>query len=126
MSSCPCGSGDAYDDCCGRYHRGERTAPTAEALMRSRYCAFAVGDAAYLLDTWHPSTRPATLSLDDGPTWRHLAIVRTEQGSPWDAEGVVEFVARYASSAGRGQLHEASRFVREGGRWWYVDGVVAD
>ncbi|MDM7854746.1 YchJ family protein [Cellulomonas alba] len=126
MDRCPCGSGDAYDDCCGRYHRGDAAAPTAEALMRSRYSAFAVGDAAYLLSSWHPRTRPATLELDDDVTWRHLDVVRTEHGSPWDTAGTVEFTAHFASPAGRGRLHEVSRFVREGGRWFYVDGVTSD
>lgn len=126
MDRCPCGSGDAYDDCCGRYHRGDATAPTAEALMRSRYSAFAVGDAAYLLTTWHPRTRPAALELDDDVTWRHLDVVRTEHGGPWDDDGTVEFTAHFVSSAGRGRLHEVSRFVREDGRWFYVDGVTSD
>jgi SEC-C motif-containing protein len=63
--SCPCGSGYLYPDCCGPLHDGEAPAPTAMALMRSRYCAFALGRAGYLLDTWHPSTRPDQLELDD-------------------------------------------------------------
>jgi len=126
MGRCPCGSGDAYDDCCGCCHRGDAVAPTAEALMRSRYSAFAVGDAAYLLASWHASTRPATLELDAGTTWRHLDVVRTERGSPWDTAGVVEFTAHFASEARRGRLHEVSRFVHEGGRWFYVDGVTSD
>jgi len=125
MSDCPCGSGDGYDVCCGALHAGRRPAPTAEALMRSRYTAFAVRDAAYLLATWHPSNRPDVLDLDDDVTWRRLEIVRTDAGGPWDEEGLVEFVAHYAEPAGRGRLHETSRFVREDGRWLYVDGVVA-
>jgi SEC-C motif-containing protein len=127
---CPCLSGDAYGSCCGRYHAGLRPgpyAPTAEALMRSRYSAFAVGDAAYLRATWHPSTRPADLDLDDDVEWRRLDIVRTEAGGPFDTAGVVEFVAHHRSRADRsdrGRLHEVSRFVREGERWYYVDGTT--
>ena len=86
---CPCLSGETYGACCGRYHRGllaggadSVTAPTAEALMRSRYAAFAVGDADYLLATWHPSTRPADLDLDDDVTWRRLDVVATSAGGP--------------------------------------------
>ncbi|MFD6032002.1 YchJ family protein [Cellulosimicrobium funkei] len=134
---CPCLSGDTYGSCCGRYHAGLRPgpdgtapgpdAPTAEALMRSRYSAFAVGDADYLLATWHPSTRPADLDLDDDVEWRRLDVVRTEAGGPFDTTGVVEFVAHHRSRtdpADRGRLHEVSRFVREGDRWSYVDGTV--
>lgn len=128
---CPCLSGETYGACCGRYHRGLAeggadavTAPTAEALMRSRYAAFAVGDADYLLATWHPSTRPTDLDLDDDVTWRRLDVVATSAGGPLDRTGVVEFVAHYrsAETRERGSLHEVSSFVREGGRWYYVDG----
>ncbi|MEV7962051.1 YchJ family protein [Oerskovia paurometabola] len=128
---CPCLSGETYGACCGRYHRGlvaggadSVTAPTAEALMRSRYAAFAVGDADYLLATWHPSTRPADLDLDDDVTWRRLDVVATSAGGPLDRTGVVEFVAHYRSdeTRERGSLHEISSFVREGGRWYYLDG----
>jgi SEC-C motif domain protein len=126
---CPCGSGDAYDDCCGRYLTDSRLAPTAEALMRSRYTAFATGDVDYLLATWHPSTRPDELELDEHMRWRRLDVLATDAGGPWDDAGSVEFVAQYriddGTSAGqRGRLHETSRFVREGGRWLYVDGDV--
>ncbi len=92
--------------------------------MRSRYTAFATGDAAYLRRTWHRSTRPARLDLDDGVTWRRLDVLRTQAGGPFDGTGVVEFVARYRGADGPGLLHERSRFVREGGRWLYVDGDV--
>lgn len=123
---CPCLSGESYGACCGRFHvgiaTGGRSAPTAEALMRSRYTAFAVGDTAYLLATWHPTTRPGSLDLDDGVAWRRLDVLRTEGGGPFDAQGVVEFVAHHRSAVGRGQLHEVSRFVREGARWYYVAG----
>lgn len=92
--------------------------------MRSRYSAFTVGDRAYLLATWHPSTRPAGLDLDDDVEWRRLTVLDTSAGGPWDETGTVEFVAAYRTAAGRGRLHERSRFVREGGRWSYVDGDV--
>jgi SEC-C motif-containing protein len=130
---CPCLSGDPYGACCGRYHAALRSgaggpfAPTAEALMRSRYSAFAVGDAEYLLATWHSSTRPVDLVLDDDLEWRRLDVVHTEAGGPFDTTGVVEFAAHHRSRtdpSDRGRLHEVSRFVREGERWSYVDGTV--
>ena len=124
---CPCSSGETYGACCGPLHRGERLAPTAEALMRSRYSAFAVGDAAYLRSTWHASTRPGALELDADQEWRRLDVHATRAGGPFDDAGTVEFTASYrdAATGGRGRLHEASRFVREGGVWFYVDGDVA-
>lgn len=122
---CPCLSGLTYDECCGPLHRGDRTAPTAEALMRSRYSAFAVGDAGYLRSTWHTATRPVSLDADDGTVWRRLEVLATDGGGPFDTAGTVEFRASYRDPGGiPGSLHEVSRFVREGGRWSYVDGSV--
>lgn len=90
--------------------------------MRSRYSANVLGSAAYLLASWHPSTRPARIDLDDDVRWRRLQIVDTARGGEDDAEGLVEFRASYRSSAGAGLVHERSRFVREDGRWLYLDG----
>ena len=92
--------------------------------MRSRYTAFAVGDVDYLRTTWHPDTRPHDLDLDDETQWIALQIVATERGGPFDREGSVEFRASYRSADERGVLHERSRFIRDGGRWFYVDGDV--
>jgi SEC-C motif-containing protein len=100
------------------------TSETAEALMRSRFEAFARGDATYLLETWHASTRPASLELDEGITWRALQIVEVVAGGPSDTAGVVEFRASFHGLDGPGILHERSSFVREGGRWFYVHGVT--
>lgn len=119
--ACPCGSGLPYDECCGRLHRGEADAPTAEALMRSRYSAFAVGDAAYLLRSWHSSTRPARLRLDPGDRWTGLEVVDTTGGGLFDATGTVEFHARYRERGRAATMTERSRFVREDGRWVYLD-----
>ncbi|TFD78374.1 YchJ family protein [Cryobacterium psychrophilum] len=120
---CPCFSGQGYPECCNRYHRGDALAPTAEQLMRSRYSAFAVGDAAYLLATWHPLTRPASLELDASLVWTRLVIDRTSGGGPFDREGLVEFTAHYRSDEERGTQHETSRFERVDRVWYYVDGV---
>ena len=126
---CPCGSGETYGECCGRYLAAGRRAPTAEALMRSRYTGFATRATHYLLATWHPSTRPEVLELDDAMVWHRLDVVRTDAGGPWDDAGTVEFVAHYRLDDGkligeRGRLHETSHFVREDGRWLYVDGGI--
>lgn len=120
---CLCGSGATYGGCCGPLHAGE-AASTALALMRSRYTAFALGLPAYLSATWHPSTRPADLELDEDTSWRRLQIVDTSAGRPADDEGTVWFRAAYRSSAGAGVLEERSRFVRHEGRWVYLDGDV--
>jgi SEC-C motif-containing protein len=116
-------SGEAYIDCCGPLHAGAATAPTAERLMRSRFSAFAVGDAEYLLRTWHPSTRPDSLELDSAQRWTRLDIVRTVRGGPFDGDGVVEFTAHSISEGERHQQHETSRFVRLDRQWFYVDAL---
>lgn len=123
---CPCGRTDArgrpaaLTDCCGRYLDHDTPAPDAEHLMRSRYSAFALGRVDYLRASWHPSTRPADLTLDPGVKWLGLDVRRHHAIDNDHAE--VEFVAR-SRVGGRGQrLHETSRFVREDGRWFYVDG----
>lgn len=119
---CPCGRPAALADCCGRYHSGI-PAPDAENLMRSRYTAYVLGDEAYLLASWHPSTRPARLGLgDDAPAkWLGLKVLRHEQQD--EAHAVVEFVARY-KVGGRGyRMHEISRFEKLDGRWYYLDGT---
>lgn len=122
---CPCRAADdpaPYAQCCGRYHAGaeEGRAPDAERLMRSRYSAYALGLTPYLLSTWHPSTRPAL--IEPKPTGWHWLGLQVRAHTPIDADhATVEFVAR-SKCAGRAQrLHEISRFVREGGRWYYVD-----
>ena len=121
---CPCGTGLPYADCCGRLHERTATPATAEQLMRSRYSAFVLGDAGYLLDTWHPSTRPRTLDLDDDVRWTGLEVLASTGGSLLAAEGTVEFRASYVRDRRPGAQHENSRFVRDGGRWHYLDGVA--
>lgn len=127
-SRCPCGSGDIFGACCAPVLRRERRAATAQALMRSRYTAFAVRDLEHLLDSWHPSTRPGREELEDSLTsdvrWLRLQVLATEQGGPFDDAGTVEFVAISKSAQGRQEQHEVSRFVREDGAWYYVHGDV--
>jgi SEC-C motif-containing protein len=119
-----CLSGEPYAQCCGRFHSGRVLPATAEQLMRSRYSAFVLLDADYLLRTHHPSTAPAGLDLDPAMEWRRLDIVATGSGGPFDTAGTVEFKAYYRHGKERGVLHEDSRFVREDGRWLYVDGDI--
>ena len=121
--SCPCGSGQSYAECCGRLHDGTVTAATAEQLMRSRYSAFAVGHPAYLLATWHSTTRPAALELDRDVRWTGLDVLTTTGGSLLSGTGTVEFRAHYVVGRQAGTQHEDSRFVREDGQWRYLDAV---
>ncbi|MBZ8141792.1 hypothetical protein CLD22_18035 [Rubrivivax gelatinosus] len=120
MNPCPCGLKADYDDCCGRWHAGA-PAPSAEALMRSRYSAYVRGLEDYLLATWHAQTRPERVEIEAGLKWLGLEVRRVlEDGE----HATVEFVAR-SKLAGRAmRLHETSRFVREHGRWFYVDGEL--
>ena len=126
--ACPCGKlGPSkkplvFAACCGRYLNDfdNTPAPDAESLMRSRYSAFALKRYDYLQATWHASTRPADVQQDEGTHWLGLEVRRQTVTDADHAE--VEFVARYRV-AGRGtRIHERSQFVREGGRWFYVDG----
>ena len=121
---CPCGCNKKYTDCCGRYLDGSEPAPTAEALMRSRFTAYTFVRENYLLATWHHSTRPASLELASEPRsiWLGLVVNRHEQPDPDHA--VVEFVARYSVGGRAHRLHEISRFVRDAGQWFYVEGNI--
>ncbi|WDZ82680.1 YchJ family protein [Micromonospora cathayae] len=120
--ACPCGSGQRYAPCCGRLHRGEADAGTAESLMRARFAAFAVRDTAYLLRSWDATTRPVALDLEPGTRWTRLEVLSTSGGGLFDATGTVEFRAHYRERGRVGTLHERSRFRRTDGRWFYLDG----
>lgn len=122
-SDCPCGRGKPYADCCEPLHSGS-PAPTAERLMRSRYSAFALGLTEYLLQSWHASTRPSELELDDAVEWRRLLIESAEADGPFGDAGYVTFTAVGRGPDGRFEQRERSRFVRESGHWFYVDGVA--
>lgn len=94
--------------------------------MRSRYSAFALGDADYLFRTWHPRTRPADVAVDPQTVWTGLRVLDIRAGGPGDDSGEVEFTARYQAAGGAGSLHERSRFERRAGRWFYLGAVVED
>jgi len=88
--------------------------------MRSRFSAFAVGDSAYLLATWHKSTRPKRVLIDPADEWTYLEIVGRTDGGPFHTTGTVEFRAHYKAHGKPGVVHENSKFVREEGAWTYV------
>ncbi|MEP6824908.1 MAG: YchJ family protein [Ramlibacter sp.] len=125
---CPCGQQQAgrvllFALCCGRWISGGAAAPDAEVLMRSRYTAFVLQDEPYLLATWHPRTRPAAAAWEPHTRWLGLEV-RAHTGTDAD-HAQVEFVARCRQGSGQAvRLHERSRFVREEGRWYYVDGEL--
>ncbi len=119
---CPCGSGKVYTVCCAPFIESERLPSTAEQLMRSRYSAYALAQADYLLATWHPSTRPAKLDFASQPKmkWILLTILQTVAGGGEDDTGMVEFDARFTINGKAEVMHEKSEFVREQGRWYYL------
>lgn len=122
LQPCPCESGAPYASCCRRAHLGEPTV-TAEALMRSRYSAYALGRVDHLFRTWHPRTRPREVRGVPELEWEGLAVRATVDGGPEDDTGLVEFEARWRSTVTgeRGVLSERSRFERRRGRWVYVE-----
>ncbi|WP_345488446.1 YchJ family protein [Orbus sasakiae] len=120
---CPCCSNQSYQDCCEPYHLWQKNAPTAETLMRSRYSAYALRKADYLVKTWHPKTLPSKLAEEISEAkWIELVIHKS-----WDSqspnEAFVEFTARYRNSQGKAEkMHEISRFIKHDSHWFYVDG----
>lgn len=122
---CPCGSGHSLGRCCLPVIKG-LPAKTAEALMRSRYTAYVLGDESYLLRSWHPKTRPRSVEISGNEKWLGLKIKRTEAGGADDATGIVEFVARFKIGGKGHRMHEISRFEQSPEGWWYVDGDLAD
>lgn len=111
-----------FGECCGPLLQGKQFAVDAEALMRSRYTAYVLGDAAYLRRSWHPDTCPADLSLDAGVQWLGLKIERHTRISSTHAE--VVFIARYRLDGRVYRLAEHSRFVLEQGRWLYCEALA--
>jgi SEC-C motif-containing protein len=101
-----------------------KVATTAEQLMRSRYSAYVKQDAAYLHKTWHQNTRPSLKQLrqPEAVDWLGLSILRTELGTENDSIGLVEFIAKFAEQGTERELHETSRFIRERGKWYYLEG----
>jgi SEC-C motif-containing protein len=116
---CPCGNNN-YASCCGRFIERDALPHTAEELMRSRYTAYTQHNEHYLKATWYPATRPAdAVAQDDGMKWLGLDVRRHVADGD---KATVEFIARYKIAGRAHRLHEISNFVREEGRWFYVDG----
>ena len=128
LTPCPCTSGRAFDECCGPYLEGKAQAPTAEALMRARYSAYATGNIDYLEETLLPRTRKdferkAAAEWSRTSVWTGLAVKAVENGRAGDREGIVEFDARFRQDGEDQVHHEIARFVTEDGRWYYADGT---
>ncbi|MEO0519764.1 MAG: YchJ family metal-binding protein [Cyanobacteria bacterium P01_A01_bin.116] len=151
---CMCGSQRLFAECCGPYLSRERLAPTAEALMRSRYSAFCTGNIDYLMATRFNRTNEADDRMGlrqsiDSTEWTNLIVVSTKQGTAKDSKGIVEFVAAYRpkthlaqnlltlqpagppssgtlpnQASPMAQLHERSRFIKKGDQWLYTDGDI--
>lgn len=127
-SPCPCGTGHLFEDCCQPFLLRQQVAPTTEALMRSRYSAFATQHFDYLIQTHHPSKRTLTertelIQSSRHTRWQKLWVLDVVQGQQNHTKGVVEFMAVFQSTE-LGQLHERSNFVKESGQWFYVDGQI--
>jgi SEC-C motif-containing protein len=120
---CPCGTGRLYEACCGPLHEGA-PAVSAEALMRSRYSAYARALEGYLLATWSPATRPASLGFASTPQPRWLGLKVMDAATQDATHATVEFVARYRAGGREQRLHEVSRFELSDERWYYVDGDI--
>ena len=127
MSDCPCGSGQAYSECCEPIIRGERAAETPEKVMRARYSAYAKVETDYLLVSLHPDKRDDhdpenTQRWADNAEWHGLEIIKTVDGGPEDYEGDVEFRASYTHKGGREIHHELAHFKKDEDIWYYVEG----
>ncbi len=125
---CPCDSTVSYKLCCGRYHKGNIKAPTAEALMRSRYTAYAMGKAQYLYKTWHEKTRPSLSSLRESDPQKLIAlkIISTQAGGEHDLKGMVEFIASSESTDPEQPIYqhrEKSLFIKVKEQWLYIDRI---
>jgi len=129
MTQCPCQSGKDYAECCGPIIQGEQPAATAEALMRSRYSAFAKAEPEYLETSLHPDFRSdydpdATRKWAEQSEWTGLEIVNTEGGTDQDETGIVEFIAAYRQNGRNCSHHERAAFQRQDGIWYYTDGDI--
>lgn len=128
QKACSCGLESPFSKCCEPLLLGMRHAITAEALMRSRYSAYVLKNEAYLLKTWHKSTRPTGIDLSgsENDTWLPLEIIACEAGQAKNIEGVVEFSTGYRVNGKVTPLHEVSRFCKENGHWFYRDGILKE
>ena len=123
---CPCGSAHKYNQCCGRYVEAGEIPATPEQLMRSRYTAYSLQNDTYILDSWHSSTRPASLSEEHKlpVKWVELKVINSSVPAQNDTTAAVEFVARFKVNGKAEQMHERSEFIKEAGHWFYFKGEV--
>lgn len=124
---CPCGSEHQYDDCCRPIINGEKTAATAEALMRARYTAYSQVEMDFLQTTVHPDFRQdedadGARDWAENSEWHGLEIVNTTGGGLDDDTGEVEFVASYSYGSQDKQYHEVAEFRRSDGAWFFAEG----
>jgi len=126
-TACPCGTGQTYGKCCQPFHAGSKLPATAVQLMRSRYCAFALGLGQYLAETV-PEEKVHEFAVRTVSRqkcrWTNLEIVKTEAGGLFENTGYVQFIASFTENGRRETLHENSRFLRHNGKWLYVDGEM--
>lgn len=126
---CPCGNPANYLECCGQYINGKKNAPTAEALMRSRYSAFVKGATDYILETHHPDTKSEVNAEEiknwsTHSKWNGLEVIEKNQGEEKDESGQVEFVCRYEVDGQGLEHHEVSEFKKKDGKWYFYDGKI--
>jgi len=125
INTCLCGSNIAYGECCQPFHTAQKIPTTAEALMRSRYTAYALRDGAYLQATWDITKRPESIDFSrETINWLRLEITETKKGGIKDSKGQVTFKAFYSQDNEEYVMNEISRFTKQGGRWFYLDGVI--
>ncbi|MBD64508.1 MAG: hypothetical protein CME62_04840 [Halobacteriovoraceae bacterium] len=129
MQNCPCQSGDTYQNCCEKFHKKEAHPPTAEKLMRARYCAFATNNIQFIADTHIPGT--TDFDIEEArewattSTWEGLDILNTEKGEENDQTGQVEFRAIYTDDKEKKYVHhELSTFKKVDDVWYYEDGQI--
>ncbi len=116
---CPCGASSSYEKCCGLIHADISNAMSAEQLMRSRYSAFVLEQEDYLLQSWHPDTRPSTIEFDPKSKWLGLKVKDSQAGLESDTEGRVAFIARCRVSGKAQRIVENSHFIKVEGIWYY-------
>lgn len=125
VQHCLCGSETDYAQCCGLFHSGKELPATAEALMRSRFTAYAMRNAGYLSETWDVSKCPKTIDFSkEKAEWHRLEILGVKKGGAGDPKGLVEFKAYFRLDGDDYAMHEISRFIKNNGRWFYLDGTV--
>ncbi|MBN2617814.1 MAG: YchJ family protein [Spirochaetales bacterium] len=131
MSSCPCGSGKELDVCCKPYISGSAKAPTAEALMRSRYTAYTLVEVDYIVKTHDSKTRDEiskeeTKNWAENSQWMGLDIVRVVDGQDKDSTGIVEFKAYYKQNGIKYTHHEEAQFTKKRGDWFFTDSKIVN